>query len=392
MFDRNSADLRMFSLVRLLSGQGIDCTYYACNIPSQERSIGETETRKYRLALEDLGVQVMERVGFEGILASSQYGAVYFKYFYPAENRIQYVRLWQPKAKIIVDSVDLVYLRLFAKAATSNSAEVFAEADRVRNRELRTYHDSDMVIAITEEEALELRSQLPNLSLVTIPNVHEIPENRRVESEHPTILFIGVFTHEPNVDAVLYFVHDVWQLITAEVPDARLTIVGGKPTQDILSLASDKVEVTGYVPETLPYLQRSWVSIAPLRFGAGMKGKVGEAMAACVPVVTTSFGAQGFGLEPGTHLLVGDDAESFARHVINLLKDSTLRTTIGNNGRKFIDERYSPGAVNELLSQLICSLKSIQVKEIPFRRLRLAAAKGRRFVDSYFMWRLKGKS
>jgi glycosyltransferase involved in cell wall biosynthesis len=389
MFDRSSADVRMFSVIRMLSQQGHECVYYASNIQLQENKLGKEEVSRYRTALHDIGATTVERKGFEETLSGARFDVVFFKFFFPAETRIEYVRIWQPHARVVIDSVDLVYDRLLAKARLSEEPRDYAEAAAMKNRELRTYALADLVLTITEDEAAVLSRELPHTPVSVIPNIHEIPTAERTETSYPSLLFIGVFTHEPNVDGVLYFAREVWPKVLLDIPDVRWTIVGGSPPPEILALSSRNVEVTGYVPNTLPYLLSSWVSVAPLRFGAGMKGKVGESMAAGTPVVTTSFGAQGFGLSPGTHLLLADDAASFAAETVRLLRNPALRRQIGEAGMRFIEQRYSPRAVSASLRLLLDRLAVLRVRNsVRFSRLRRAARVVRLSLARHLLWRL----
>lgn len=359
MFDRASADVRMFAIVQLLREQGHECDYFASNISIAETHLGAAEVARYREALHGLGVRTLERTGFEEVLAARRYDAVFFKYFYPAETGVGRVRIWQPWARIVVDSVDLVYARLGAKAELSKLAADYRVAEDTRRRELATYAAADVVLTVTEDEAKVLAHELPGLPIHVIPNIHDIPFQARSETPFPSLLFIGAFTHEPNVDGVLWFVREAWPSVHQAFPAARLRVVGGWPPAEIQALAKDGIEVLGFVPDTLPYLMESWVSVAPLRFGAGMKGKVGEAMAAGVPVLTTSFGAEGFGLTPGEHLLVADDPKAFADAVITLFNDRALRLALGEAGRTFIQRNYSFEAVGARLGLLVDTVEAL---------------------------------
>src|SRR5690606_5885980 len=120
--------------------------------------------------------------------------------------------------------------------------------------------------------------------LSSVPNIHRFPEKLPPLVEESTLIFVGDYRVPPNADAVQFFCKDILPLIHKRVPRARFMIVGNAPTDEIRALASDQVIVTGYVPEVAPYLARSRISVAPLRYGAGMKGKVGEAMSHGVPV------------------------------------------------------------------------------------------------------------
>ena len=120
---------------------------------------------------------------------------------------------------------------------------------------------------------------------------------------------------------------------------------GGQPASRILALANDRVIVTGYVPDTAPYLQKCRVSIAPLRYGAGMKGKVGEALACGLPVVASSIAVEGTDLQSGRNVIVADDPVAFADAAIALYQNEELWNRISINGKEFVTKLYSPEAV-----------------------------------------------
>ncbi len=134
-------------------------------------------------------------------------------------------------------------------------------------------------------------------------------------------MFVGGFNHPPNLDGVLYFCRDIWPVILSSVPTAELTIIGNAPTDEVVALAHDGVTVAGFVPDTRPYLAASGIAIVPVRFGGGLKGKVGEAMGFGLPVVGTSVGVEGYDLEPGVHAVVADTPEAFAAEVVALIND-----------------------------------------------------------------------
>ena len=389
MFDRASADVRMFAIVQLLRVQGHDCDYFASDIGQAEQRLGAAEVGRYREALRALGMRTLDRIGFEQVLSANPYDAFYFKYFYPAEARIPLVRIWQPRAKVVVDSVDLVYARLLAKSEVSGLAGDRKEAEQTKLRELATYAAADLVITVTEDEAKRLEEDLPGIPVHVIPNIHELPSGPRSESPYPSLLFIGTFSHEPNVDGVLWFAREVWPVVLASNPDARLRIVGGNPPASVAALAGKGIEILGYVPDTLPYLMESWVSVAPLRFGAGMKGKVGEAMAAGLPVVATRFGAEGFGLTPGEHLLVADEPAAFGAAIDTLLRDHMARARLGQAGRDFIEMRYSPAAVQRQLAELVGRLEQLSPLSVRFARLRLLVHKAEQWMQRNLLWRLQ---
>ena len=133
-----------------------------------------------------------------------------------------------------------------------------------------------------------------------------------------SILFVGDFRHAPNADAVLFFYRHVLPLVRRSLRDVAVTIVGDAPPREVRALSSADITVTGWVPDVEPYLTTHCISIAPLRFGAGLKGKIVEAMATGLPVVTTPVGAEGMELVHGSTALIAESPEAFARAVIQL--------------------------------------------------------------------------
>ncbi|EKD28317.1 MAG: hypothetical protein ACD_79C00341G0004 [uncultured bacterium] len=169
--------------------------------------------------------------------------------------------------------------------------------------------------------------------------------------------------HEPNVDAAMYLVKDIFPLILQVVPDVTLKLVGDSPPECVRQLSSDCIEVTGFVQSTAPYLEQSAVSVAPLRYGAGIKGKIGEAMAHGVPVVTTPIGAEGYGVNM-QNLLIAKDNEQFAEYVVRLFNDNDLYERIRKNGWQLVYDEYSEHAVREKIISLLERTRLCPVKRI----------------------------
>ena len=150
------------------------------------------------------------------------------------------------------------------------------------------------MIVLTAEDDEVLRGEAGIPRRFRIPNIVQL-RDRPILERGPDVVFVGSFCHRPNVDAITWFVEDVWGLVRRRMPCASLKIIGDEATTEVRDLARrDGVELLGHVPELEPYLDRTAISIAPLRYGAGMKGKVSTALASGVPMVTTSVGAQGF--------------------------------------------------------------------------------------------------
>jgi glycosyltransferase involved in cell wall biosynthesis len=167
------------------------------------------------------------------------------------------------------------------------------------------------------------------------------------------LLFIGSFAHRPNQDAMLFFLREVYPLVRKSLPTVRLDIIGDFASAAIKAYDSEDVRIRGYVPDVEPYLQNARIFIAPLRFGAGIKGKVGEAMAHSLPVVTTSIGAEGFGLTPGLDVMIGDDPTSFAEAIHQLYLQKELWKRVADNSRLRIEKHFTPEVVAETINNSI---------------------------------------
>ncbi len=178
------------------------------------------------------------------------------------------------------------------------------------------------------------------------------PRPTNPPSDGCTVMFFGALNYFPNQDGLLYFLREVWSLIEKSNPKARLKIVGQHPTPEILAHQGPRVEVAGKVDDLRPHLASAAVSIAPLRIGGGTRFKILEAMAMAKPVVSTSLGAEGIDAEPGRHLLLGDDAASFAAAVSRVLGDPQLGSRLGREGRALVEERYSWASAAQTLEGL----------------------------------------
>jgi glycosyltransferase involved in cell wall biosynthesis len=374
-FDRSSGGLRLFTLMNMAAEQaGVQCGHL---LPARQREVsrlGEQESARYVAELAHHGIG-----SYSGNLAarlrSAVYDAILFEYFSSAEPHFDVVRTLQPDATLVIDSVDLTYKRWAALADVTGLPADRARARQVERRELAAYSRADLVLTLTGDETSELARRLPALRTFEVPNIHPLAVIQRAESSTPTVLFIGSFTHEPNVDGAKWLVREIWPRVLAAMPEARLQIVGQLPPGDLLPPDSRGIVVLGHVPSTLPYLQSAWVSVAPLRFGAGMKGKVGEALAAALPVVTTRFGAQGYKLESGVSAFVVDTAPEFAESIVSLLVSPGRRRAIGSQGHGIVKENFSREAVARRIPALLAAIRSCRPtcrpRFLPLRRLAL---------------------
>lgn len=385
MLDRASGDLRFYTILKML--RGCHTVSICCyDWQRQLNEIGENELTCYQDQIEKLGVEVI-RSSILAALNQERFDVIWFEFYFAARVNIGNVRLYQPQAIVVVDSVDVHFNRLLAKAALSGMREDQIHASKIREDELSTYSRSDFVVVVTKDDQKILEDNIRNVRCVLLPNIHDVPPcGERDHVDEATLLFVGGFRHEPNVDAVTYFCTEIFPKILNAVPHAKLNVIGGSPPESVLRFSSENVSVLGYVPDIVSYYHSATVSVAPLRFGGGMKGKVGEAMAYTVPVVTTTFGAEGFGLQAGEHLIVADNAGDFADQVVRMIKDKELNRRVARAGWCFINEHYSYESLSEKVISSFDEMKKAAPRKLSF--LNLIKIRALKFYQKNIKWRL----
>ena len=292
--------------------------------------------------------------GLEVTLCKIPYTLCLVEFWNMTEWAAPIVRKAIPWAPIVVDSVDVHFVR--EEAALALGLLDAQEVHSRKQRELAAYRDADAVIVVTEDDAIALRSAGVQTPIHIIPVVMPLRLRPEMERE-PELLFVGGFKHSPNVDGVLWFVKEVFPRVRAEVADATFTIVGSNPPPEILALADiPGVNVVGYVPDTGPYLDRAAVSIAPLRYGGGMKGKVCEALAAGMPLVTTTSGVQGISITDGNGVRVADSPEDFSAAVVWALTHRIAAQAMGVEGRRRINDVCGPDSVALRVNEMVRAL------------------------------------
>lgn len=219
------------------------------------------------------------------------------------------------------------------------------ESRIMKSIEMKLCREAHAIAVPSERERLLLKSVLPDKIIEVVPNGVDIEyfdgDNLNQEIEN-RIVFTGSMEYYPNVEAVLFFAQKCWPLIRQYIPDASWQIVGKNPLPNVQKLAKlPGVTVTGTVVDVRPHFAQAKVAIVPLLVGGGTRLKILEAMAMRKAVVSTSLGCEGLSVAPGTHLIVEDEPEAFARAVIELLKNPEKRLSLGNAGRELVEAEYS---------------------------------------------------
>jgi O-antigen biosynthesis protein len=260
--------------------------------------------------------------------------------------------------KLVYDMIDLHYLRMkraWELSPQSRTIENMCQWVRMQARELKASQEADLTVTITSVEQKVLQQQQVN-NLAVIPNLHLPYQGDKPDFEQREgLLFIGSYNHPPNIDAVKWLCWEIMPLVWEQLPDIKVTLLGNQPTEEVTALANDQVTVTGYVADVTPYFLSHRVFVAPLRYGAGMKGKIGQSLEYGLPIVSTEIGVEGMDLNDEQNVLVAKQTEEFARQIIKLYGDKTLWDRLASYSERAIAP-YAPEIVKEELHQVLGNL------------------------------------
>lgn len=248
---------------------------------------------------------------------------------------------------VVVDEHNVEYelFRRLARGERSLLRRAFngLEYLRVRRLEERSWREAQGCVVTSAREEPSVQAAAPATATAVVANgvdlEHFVPWAGDVEPH--SVVFNGTLDYRPNVDAVDHLVEEIWPLVLAQCPSARLTIVGSAPEAEIQRLQRLSVEVVGRVPDIRSYLGRAQVIVVPVRMGGGTRLKVVEALSMAKPMVSTSLGCEGLAVRDREHLLIADDAKTFAAGILALFADPALGERLGLAGRTLVEEDYS---------------------------------------------------
>jgi GT2 family glycosyltransferase/SAM-dependent methyltransferase/glycosyltransferase involved in cell wall biosynthesis len=283
---------------------------------------------------------------------------------YVAPRYVHWVREFAPRARLAYDTVDLHYLRERRRALQDDTADPRI-SEGFMHLELALAHACDVTLVVSEDERLELAAAAPDLAVEVVPNANPLSPHVRGPEGRSGLLFVGGFQHPPNIDAAVHLVRVIMPRVWRQIGDVPLTIVGSHAPPEVLALASPAVHVAGWVEDLAPLLDGSRAMVAPLRYGAGMKGKVTQSLAAGLPVVTSSIGAEGLDAVAGQHLLLGDDPDALTARIVELCRDDELWATLSEGGRALVERCCSPSVQRAALERLAAAPEPVAGLPVP---------------------------
>lgn len=216
---------------------------------------------------------------------------------------------------------------------------------KVQEEEIRAWRRSDGVAFTSREDADRALAILPDLRTEVVPNAVDVeqfkPRADLPASDGRTLVFFGTGAYYPNQEGMAWFLREIWPILEKSHPQARIKVIGGSPSPEVVAARGPRVEVTGLVDDLRPHLAGAAGIFVPLRVGGGTRFKILEAMAMGKPVVSTTIGAEGIGAVSGENILLADEPEAFARAAGRLLDEPALAAHLGQVGRARVEALFS---------------------------------------------------
>lgn len=273
-----------------------------------------------------------------------------------ANQYLDVVRRYAPLSLTVFDTVDLHYIRERRAAEITGNRRLRRRAKHTMEHELKAISRSDITLVVSAEEQVILAQELPVCRVELLTNIHDIHDRDEDFETRRDLLFVGGFGHPPNADAMQWFVAEILPLLRKEEPELMLHIVGDIDSQSKLALERDGVQIHGRVNDLTPLMNHCRISVAPLRFGAGVKGKVNMAMSYGLPVVVTSIAAEGMYLENNGNAMIADNAEDFASATLSIYRDKAKWLRISDAGLENIRAHFSIEKAQQTLQKIFTGI------------------------------------
>ena len=338
----DSGSLRMIRILKLIRSLGYEIVFVADIEPPEKFGIRE---------IDGLAITCLPLASLPD--AVERASLVWMSRFQTVEKHLPLVRSLAPSTSVIFDTVDLHFVRESRRLNLTSTNSEADPTEAIRRREVQAASLADVTIVVSELEEKILKSFSPGSAIEVVSNIHEPTTEGINASNRSDLLFIGGTRHAPNRDALTWLHTELWSTIRDRLPNIQLHVVGDISQEECAELEMPGVHFHGKVDDLLPHLQAALISIAPLRFGAGVKGKVNTAMSYGLPVVATSIAVEGMNLKDNCDALIADNAIDFADAVFTLVNSDSLRSQLSQAGLNNIRKYYSPTIALQSLRRAI---------------------------------------
>ncbi|WAP70734.1 glycosyltransferase [Jiella pelagia] len=336
--DRDAGSYAALEEIKLVQSLGFKVTF----IPDNVTYLGYYSDELSRQGVEMIHAPFAISVADFLEKRAAEFDVFYITRYQIAAKYIDMIRRLAPRAKILFMNADLHFLRELRSAIESKDDARLADVAKIRDDELAVMRKADLTLSYNDVEHSVIVSHALNaVKVVRAPWVVRASETIAPLAGREGFSFLGSYGHPPNVQAVEWFTEAVLPLVLHQRPSEVFHIYGSAMGANIRALESDNVTAHGFVEDLGDVYDRHRVFIAPLRSGAGIKGKVLGALARGVPCVLSPVAAEGTGLRNGYDCLIAEDPSMWAEHIVSLLTQDELWLKLSTNGRDFVKESFS---------------------------------------------------
>lgn len=340
---RDAGSLAILSHVRSLKRLGYAVSFVPSDLAGNHSSLASS--------LEIEGVTVYLRPHLNSVeellrREMNTYDLVYIHRYANAARYGALARLFQPMARIVFSVADLHYLRLQRQSERFGSASIAAESQLVRLRELSAAWSVSSVITHSADEAELLREALPQNHIAVVPWAVAPRPVTRLFDRRRGLAFVGGFRHAPNLDAALRLVYEIMPRVWQTAPDIPCYLVGSDMPDEIANISVEGIEILGKVSDLSAVFNRVRLTVAPLTWGAGVKGKVLESFAFGIPCAMTNIAAEGIALPNKLDVCLGESDDELAQAILSLHEDAEVNRDSADAGLSMIVESWSEERVD----------------------------------------------
>lgn len=352
--DGTSSNLRLFNILRMLLKSGYKIDFLHCARPRnasirKKRFEGDINFAYFPLNIEGY-LKFLADKGPDYIWITELWRLNYAGFMAKLSEKLKQSRT---SPKLIVDTVDFHFKEFYRKYELTRNPDDLKRANEFLAYEKILYGRADLVLVVSENEKRDVQDNISGVKGVeVIPNIHKIPDKTRSFHLRRNICFVGHFGNKHNLDAATYFDEKIFRIILEKCPQVEFHLLGYGAEKYKIRFKSPNVKVIGGLKYLHEALQNYRLFVCPMTYGAGMKGKIGSAVAAGVPVVTTSIGAEGFPFTHGEECFIADSPAEFAKQCHQCLTDPAIWHRLSVKSRLAVAENFSPSAVARKLDKI----------------------------------------
>ncbi|SRX75589.1 glycosyltransferase [Aequorivita antarctica] len=359
-YDRDSGSRRLFHIIEIMLKRGFNVFLMA---DSKEYKFKNQYCEVYRKmgavvyepALDENN-KLIDRKRFIQIVSPN----IEFAWLHRPDVFYKYYALVKKysRSKLIFDMVDFHYLRFKREWERSKNPSIEKAMRKYLKIELHNAEMANIVVPITDDDKMELLPLLgKETKMVVVGNIHQFKSDNfgfKNFNQRENLLFIGSFLHTPNLDAVKYLHNKILPNLLKILPTLKIDIIGSYAPQEILDLNSENFRILGFVEDISEYFNSAKLFVAPLAFGAGIKGKIGQSLEFGLPLVTTEIGAEGFDFSSNAELMIApiDNPEVFAEKIISLYTNENFWNSVSENSEKIL-EPFSLAKIEERIMEVL---------------------------------------